>query len=296
MAACTKDTDLVNQQLANKDKTDVVDSDTTVNVTPPVTTSPTDLDPATARAEEAYPGISGAWQSQMINGDTLRYQVISGENIFEGDILLPAGGFKANTSGDLTTQSTGNADPDSRWRNNTVYYDINDNLPNKGRVTNAIAHWEQKTSIRFVKRTTQANYVYFTGGSGCSSYVGKIGGRQPIHVGSGCSVGNTIHEIGHAIGLFHEQSRLDRADFLTIHWDQIQDGYEDNFRTWKRNGYDGFDRGTTLNFNSIMMYGPYSFAKGSKPTITKKDGSVYEYQRTALSERDINTVNFMYPN
>src|SRR5262249_26482816 len=38
-----------------------------------------------------------------------------------------------------------------------------------------------------------------------------------------------VHEICHAAGLFHEQSREDRDLFVTIHKDEIQAGKEGNF-------------------------------------------------------------------
>ncbi|KIH43547.1 astacin [Ancylostoma duodenale] len=54
-------------------------------------------------------------------------------------------------------------------------------------------------------------------GTGCSSFVGLIGGTQRLSLGRGCeSVGTAAHEIGHALGLFHAMSRHDRDQFLTI--------------------------------------------------------------------------------
>ncbi len=37
--------------------------------------------------------------------------------------------------------------------------------------------------------------------------VGMQGGQQTISLGAGCSTGNAIHEIGHAIGLDHPTGR-----------------------------------------------------------------------------------------
>ena len=57
----------------------------------------------------------------------------------------------------------------------------------------------------------------------CASHVGRTGGRQPLYVGKGCqSDGMMMHEIGHALGFFHEQSRIDRDLFITVNFNNIK--------------------------------------------------------------------------
>ena len=75
------------------------------------------------------------------------------------------------------------------------------------------------------------------------------------------------HEFIHALGQFHVQSRPDRDQYVTIMWDNIQQGKEHNFKK-----HDG-----TLTYNvpydpkSFMHYSPYGFAiDSSKPTIVSK--------------------------
>lgn len=65
----------------------------------------------------------------------------------------------------------------------------------------------------------------------CSSFPGHQGGAQILKLGKvfqnddHCMFEGTIqHELMHAIGFFHEQSRADRDDYVTIIEDNIQPG------------------------------------------------------------------------
>ena len=50
-------------------------------------------------------------------------------------------------------------------------------------------------------------------------------GKSQISVGNGCEYRHVMtHEIGHALGFFHEQSRTDRDDYVKIEWSNIPSG------------------------------------------------------------------------
>ena len=63
----------------------------------------------------------------------------------------------------------------------------------------------------------------------CWSFVGRIGGQQPISLSPPkngqpkClgSVGKPIHEVLHALGVLHEHSRNDRDDYIEINEENI---------------------------------------------------------------------------
>ncbi|MCY7357754.1 MAG: M12 family metallopeptidase, partial [Rudanella sp.] len=119
--------------------------------------------------------------------------------------------------------------------------------------------------------------------------------EQYITLSTACTLGNIIQEIGHTVGLWHEQNRADRDQQVTINFGNIQSGAENNFQTYVQANYDGFDLGSAIDFGSVMMYSPYDFSSNGQPTITKKDGSIYSIQRDGLSPMDIATVKAMYP-
>lgn len=60
----------------------------------------------------------------------------------------------------------------------------------------------------------------------CWSYVGRIGGRQLLSLRkNGCLYTRVIqHEILHGLGFYHEHSRSDRDESVTINWENIIDG------------------------------------------------------------------------
>lgn len=221
--------------------------------------------------------------------------------IVEGDIIIgTAEEARARDVSRLVSdpegmqRSVGRSGAEFRWPNGRVPYEIDSAVPNPSRITDAIAHWQSKTPLQIVPRAGEADYVRFVNGAGCSSWVGRQGGRQDIVLGSACSVGNAVHELGHAIGLWHEQSREDRNSFVQINFQNIETGKESNF-TQQIN--DGDDLGA-YDYGSMMHYGPTAFSKNGQPTIVAIQpipAGVVMGQRVALSNGDVAGVKLMYP-
>ncbi|HAZ13227.1 MAG: hypothetical protein A2X86_00645 [Bdellovibrionales bacterium GWA2_49_15] len=203
----------------------------------------------------------------------------------EGDILVePA----------LKKGLKGTARRAGRWNNGVVPYEIDSAIADPARVEAAISYLNTQTSIRMVPRTTESDYVFFkeNGTADCSSFVGRMGGKQNINVPNWCGSGSLIHEVLHALGYYHEQSRPDRSKWIKVKWCNIQMKRWFNFFAAPfAKKYGEFD------FDSIMLYPSFNgFARDAdKPTMTKRDGSTFQAQRNGLSAGDLAALRQMYP-
>lgn len=265
---------------------------------------------------KAKGGAGGEFRSGPIAGTALvdganfrakplHFAEVDGLAMFEGDIVLgTVEEVTAQADGGPVLESVGIVPSEQgqqrRWPNATVPFEIDPGLPDPQRVTDAIAHWESRTRIRFVERTAAnaaqfPDFVRFVPGDGCSSQVGRRGGQQTVTLGPNCSSGNAIHEIGHTVGLWHEQSREDRDLHVTIVFANIQPDMQHNFL---QQIADGDDLGP-YDFGSIMHYPATAFAiDPNQPTIIPREPlppGVTMGQRSGLSQGDIDGVHMMYP-
>ena len=242
-----------------------------------------------------------------IDGNTfsnkeVTYEVKDNLAIFEGDIILgTVDEMNARASG-ISTNSVVVAGEEYRWPDNTVPYEFAADFPVnyleyfQAEFAKSVQHYHDNTNITLIERTAEnahlyPDYVSIEGGSGCRSTVGRRGGRQHIVVTVGCSSGPIIHELGHTLGLWHEQGREDRDAFVDIIWDNIEEGKEHNF---SQHITDGDDIGA-YDYASIMHYPRVGFSKNGEPTIVPLDASAEIGQTDGLSDGDLAALASLYP-
>lgn len=199
----------------------------------------------------------------------------------------------ANLEG-MITQKEG-----ARWPHAEIPYVIDDALPQKNRaaLAEAMALWQEKTPVSFIKITEHnqkkySDYVTFKPASGrtCNSVVGRQGGEQVVWLAPRCNAMLSAHELGHLLGLWHEQSRPDRDAYVQIIWENIREGHYANFNRRDREGrHEG-----EYDYDSIMHYSGQAFSKNGLPTIIPRDKNRTIGQREHLSVGDIAAVKTLY--
>ncbi|MDX2006041.1 MAG: M12 family metallopeptidase [Meiothermus sp.] len=254
------------------------------------------------------PGSAAQAPSLSIDGKTYRYEVRDGRAIFEGDIVIGnvedlervrAQGLFHDKERKCLVFYCWNADRDYRWPGGVVPFVLDGSVTSAGAgglTQQAMNLWQAATPVRFVQRTSQSDFVAFVvdpGIEGCGeSAVGRQGGRQEIRFKATCDFGRVAHEIGHALGLWHEQSREDRDRYIKVNLSNVREGLEHNF---EKHVGDGLDIGA-YDFDSIMHYGPNAFCKDPcpGPTLQTIPAGIAIGQRSRLSAGDIAAIRWLY--
>ncbi len=244
--------------------------------------------PPFGQAQLYLPGISGP--------QTVSFQVIGGMAVMEGDILLgPAdqllGRYGAprydNAMGAVAIKNT-----DFLWPKAVIPYEIASSIP--GDTVNDIQWAVQEAASAGItlrpKGFGDTDYVVFRAEEpGCHSFIGRIGGAQTININD-CGRGSILHEVLHAAGFHHEQSRGDRDQFVTIMWDEIIESQRGNF---EQRGASAQDIGP-YDYASIMHYDRNAFSKSGRPTILPRDPNAPIGQRNGLSQLDRAAISQLY--
>lgn len=223
--------------------------------------------------------------------NALKYRLEDGVAVVQGDIVI----------GEIVTEEGAEA-PDSGyvampslklWRSPVIPYYIQPSLRDPERVLHALEMFSN-TVIQFVPFNGQEDVMVFEEANGeCKSYVGRIGGKQPLWISPGCQPDDIAHEILHALGFVHEQNRTDRDQYLHMLPDNIDERYKDNFyrlpqELMKVSGLGAFD------YESLMIYPPDMFSKNGQATMQSKVKEKEIKPGRSLSPGDVERVNKAY--
>ena len=247
----------------------------TAAATPPTTGAP--------RAQVPPAAITQTAESD--DPHVVEFTVKDGLAIAFGDVILG--------TPDETDIGTGyyKMPPPQFWDKPEIPYAIDSDLPDPSRVKEALRHIQRATGVKFVAYDRQPDAIVFQKGKEhCLSVLGRQGGLQPIRLSAECGWHEITHEVLHALGFIHEQSRADRDDFVEVVWDNIEKPYRAQF-TKLPEDFLGPAQGSSFDYHSIMLYGPTLFArvKGDL-TLKTRTGNAIQPSREGLSPEDIRRI------
>ncbi|XP_028417057.1 zinc metalloproteinase nas-14-like [Dendronephthya gigantea] len=222
--------------------------------------------------------------------------IVNEENdldLFESDIVLHK---EENT----VTKRNARRSRKFLWQNKKVPYEITQELIDSWygpTILKAIDEFHRHTCVQFVSHTNEKNWIQFVKEKGCWSSVGQnywMSGPQKLSLGAGCNMTATVmHELLHALGFWHEQSRADRNNYVEIFWENIREGKEHNFM--KENYFTVDHQDKPYDFQSLMHYGNSYFSKNGMDTIRSIVQTDLKLgQRNGFSQLDIDEVNDLY--
>ena len=238
----------------------------------------------------------------VYRGHLVEFENIEGWAIVEGDIILGRADSLEQTLAAPRSQAKGYTIDTSAglWPKGpsgmfevpyTIEVDANSNVPPAIATFNAVF----AGFMQFVPRAAESDYVAFTldlavGSPACSSSIGRVGGRQVIKGPPACPPSSLIHEMGHAVGLWHEHQRPDRDQY--VNWSAAHTA-----KNYRRDSNPVSTDSQTVgpyDFASIMHYGDFAFSADFQPTLVTIPQGIDIGDHATYSAGDIDTIRRLY--
>ncbi|GMT07398.1 hypothetical protein PENTCL1PPCAC_29572, partial [Pristionchus entomophagus] len=210
-------------------------------------------------------------------------EAVNSENnadLFEGDIVLTNEQLSyvmANETERAKRQASMNT---AIWGSTPIPFSFAAGVSEemKGIVRAATAFWTANTCVNFQENGAGEAKILVVNKGGCYSSVGKVGKTQELSLqNNGCnSISTATHELEHALGVYHEQSRADRDSYVRVNKDNIPTQNQHNFDSYQTTSA----MGLPYDFGSNMHYTADSFAKDYRVPTLIAVGAYVDYQNS----------------
>uniref|UniRef100_A0A914I6E2 Metalloendopeptidase n=1 Tax=Globodera rostochiensis TaxID=31243 RepID=A0A914I6E2_GLORO len=223
--------------------------------------------------------------------------------VYQQDLLLTE--QQANRAGNSLFFETS---PAQKWPvGQPILYMFDQSVPqtDQSAVRAAVQEIQSKSCLTFQESSSKPAgahlyYVKINNPQFCGlSYVGRITPANPIYLSFQCgnAVGIAIHETMHALGLQHEQLRVDRDMYININWANINPQNYDTFAKSELVKFTSY--GVRYDYGSVMHYASNIAAKspGLKTMTAKTNPGANDPsmgQRRGLSATDVEVLRRMY--
>jgi hypothetical protein len=241
---------------------------------------------------------TGIWRGQRVTYNWVPSEGGSGKAVYQGDILL-----------DHVEESLNGPHPDSFgiaysqyfWPKVGSVYQVPYIIdPASGDTTNlntAISQFNNTFTgvIQFVARGSETDYVNFNfdpnNHSGvCEAFEGRVGGEQTVGGSGSCTVATILHEMGHTIGVWHEQTRPDRDTYVSVNYNAVIKASRSNFDQI----FDNQQATNLYDYASVMEYPAFSFSRNGEPCIESIPAGIPLSNSTGYSAGDIDGILRLY--
>jgi hypothetical protein len=256
------------------------------------------------------PPTGTIFKEAYYRGNKITYYEMDGKKITGGDIVL----YDHELSDTPQPTEEGTGLKTNRWPNGNVWYIFSGGTAaQRGDVLAAMRAWAAVTKLKFIDVSGYGSgigthvRITFNPNQGNAAAVGYQG-----VIGQYCNLGNrgvgvAVHELGHTIGMNHEQIRSDRDRYIRVNFNNITPNWKSQYIKLT-NGSDALVNAarTGFDYKSIMLYPSFTYSSGSNPIVfnssipamTRLDGTTWGdniYQGTnAPSSADAFWVNFYY--
>lgn len=222
----------------------------------------------------------------------LEFEIKEGLAVMQGDVVLGKPDASQNIENGVTQSKRTRL-----WESNRIPYSIQEGVTQRDLIFAAIDVFKQNSPVEFVPYAGEKDSLVFVKSNElCASYLGRVGGAQPIYLAASCGINEIVHELMHALGFVHEHSRPDRDKYLEVLWQNIDPKFWLQFWIMPDDLVHDYV-GSVFSFDgeSIMLYDPNAFAKSAGLlTLKSRSGSPINPSRGRLSRTDQERLMYLY--